>query len=733
MKYLWMGLLVWITMLPFGLHAKTPLPIPPVPIPVEQQTEAVITPDILDLKPNWWKYFQVESEEQLEERIERFQFQLDQQKIAINQQEQKAANNFIKRIKANLEALPALRANTSADTPTPVPVLEKYTTGQLLKLTKQLWDHKIELDADEAEQTRLRSSIKAAQKLRDNLMAAYLKTPHQTPKKLLRGLEISANQTVLSIALEHLRLHQARLKISQTVASRLDETLKIAQQRLFATEAGLMQLESEIQKLESQQQILYRKLLSAENSILEDITTDGPAGKAMSHWLGQKAVHVAGRELHARLRILVKKQEKYLAEFLLTGLPHASIQEEEKTWSLLMEETDNQVSAWKESTERELARSNTALLSLDTETMNPMLEAMHHKRIQEAQETLLLFRRLENTRQTGELWINILHEKIAAQQGELYLWWNTTGKTFTNTYEIVQDWSGKSLFTIGENPVTPYDLLWFVLIILVAVWASKLIRFFLDRISQNKKGVQKSSIYVTGRLLHYTILTIGVLIGISSIGIDITKLALVAGALSIGIGFGLQSIFNNFVSGLILLFEKPLKIGDFVELESGVRGEVREINVRSTRITTRDNLDILVPNSEFINGRVVNWTLEDPSRRVHILFGVSYDSNKEIVRDAILEAAQNVEYTLKTQKTRQPQVWLDGFGESRILFKLVVWIRPNVAKLDQEIEAAYLWEIESILRKYNLKVPFPQRDLHIKSVFQHSSFDLPESKSPESP
>lgn len=162
-----------------------------------------------------------------------------------------------------------------------------------------------------------------------------------------------------------------------------------------------------------------------------------------------------------------------------------------------------------------------------------------------------------------------------------------------------------------------------MIILIVAWWASKGMRLALDRVAVRWRGMSPASIYMIGRIIHYSVMVLGLAIGLSTIGVDFTNFALMLGALGIGIGFGLQSIMSNFVSGLIILFENSLKIGDFVELESGVVGEVREINIRATRITTNDNIDILVPNSEFVSGRVTNWTLDEANRRIRVPFGVA--------------------------------------------------------------------------------------------------------------
>ena len=278
-------------------------------------------------------------------------------------------------------------------------------------------------------------------------------------------------------------------------------------------------------------------------------------------------------------------------------------------------------------------------------------------------------------------------------------------------------WLTTSLFTIGTTPVTAMGLLRVVLILSIAWWISKAIRLALNRVASFRVGMNQAALYAFGRFVHYVVLLIGLVIGLSSIGINFKNFALLAGALGVGIGFGLQNMVNNFVSGLIILFEKSLKRGDFVELESGVVGEVREINFRSTRITTNDNIDILVPNSEFVNGRVTNWTLDEAYRRIHVPFGVAYGTDKELVRKAVLEAARAVPHTLTGLKGREPQVWFVGFGDSSLDFELIVWLMPEAVKRPGAVMADYLWNIHTALYQYGIEIPFPQRDVHFRSFF----------------
>ena len=294
-------------------------------------------------------------------------------------------------------------------------------------------------------------------------------------------------------------------------------------------------------------------------------------------------------------------------------------------------------------------------------------------------------------------------------------WLEQSRGWLSGIWESVSRWMDISLFTISETPVTTAGIVKLLVILTIAWWISKLGRKGLKRLATYRPIMEPASIYTLGRVFHYIILTLGFIVGLSSIGLDFSKFALFASALGVGVGFGLQNLISNFVAGLMLLFERSLKVGDFVELESGITGEVREIKVRSTLITTNDNVDIVVPNSEFVNRHVVNWTMRDTIRRSHIPFGVAYGSDKAKVRQAALEAADRVSHTLKNVPGREPQVWLVNFGNSSLDFELIVWLTAEAVKRPGAVTADYLWEIETALKHHGIEIPFPQRDLHIRS------------------
>ncbi len=281
--------------------------------------------------------------------------------------------------------------------------------------------------------------------------------------------------------------------------------------------------------------------------------------------------------------------------------------------------------------------------------------------------------------------------------------------------ETIIGWLSNPLFTLNGAAVTASGLFRALLIFLFAVVVSRLLQRLLTTFSQNQKSINEAAVYIIGRVSHYFILTIGFFLAASSLGINLSNLAIIAGALGVGVGMGLQNVVNNFVSGLILLFERSLKVGDFIELSSGVMGTVREISIRSTLITTNDNVDIVIPNSEFISSRVTNWTMNDASCRLRIPFGVAYGTDKKRVRKAVLEAAGRVKLHDTTVSQRRPQVWLVNFGESSLDFELVIWLTPGSVRHPEKVNAVYLWEIESSLTQYEIEIPFPQRDLHVRS------------------
>ena len=253
------------------------------------------------------------------------------------------------------------------------------------------------------------------------------------------------------------------------------------------------------------------------------------------------------------------------------------------------------------------------------------------------------------------------------------------------------------------------------LLILVAAWVlTRIVGRAFARYGARHQSTHRALVYTASRITNYLLLIVGVLVALAVAGVPMSKFGLFVGALGVGLGFGLQTIFNNFVSGLIILFERNLKVGDFVELASGVHGTVRDIQIRATRITTNDNIDILVPNSEFVSAQLVNWTLREASRRLHVPFKVAYGTDKALVQKAGLEAAAAVPYTQSLDGLRAPQVWLMAFDEYSMSFALVVWLTADATKRVRGVLAAYNWALHDALEKYGIEIPVPRRDVRMR-------------------
>lgn len=265
------------------------------------------------------------------------------------------------------------------------------------------------------------------------------------------------------------------------------------------------------------------------------------------------------------------------------------------------------------------------------------------------------------------------------------------------------------LFELKQTPVTVLSVVMFILVIAVFFIGSKLLnRVILRRIFSRfitDKGIQ----FTLLRIVHYLIMITGVVVAFQFVGVDLAGLTVIFGLLSVGIGFGLQNITSNFISGLILLFERPIKVGDRVTA-GDIEGDVTSINMRATTIQSLDNISIIVPNSEFISSTVTNWSYGDPKIRLRIEVGVSYSSDLDTVIKALTEVALEHPDVLKTP---EPLVLLSGFGDSSWDMVLVVWLgTPKRYYLTRsEINCA----IVKKFRDRDVEIPFPQRDLHIRS------------------
>jgi small-conductance mechanosensitive channel len=274
----------------------------------------------------------------------------------------------------------------------------------------------------------------------------------------------------------------------------------------------------------------------------------------------------------------------------------------------------------------------------------------------------------------------------------------------------------RPLFSVGNTPVTLLSLSLALGLVLGIWWLASLLERTLLRVAGRDGSPPEhvARLHLLSRLVRYVVWVLGTIVVLNYVGIDLTSVALVGGAVAFGLGFGLQNIFSNFISGIIILLEGSMRVGDFVDLQSGVRGHVREIAMRYTRVTTNDAIDVLVPNSEFINGRVINWTFDATFRRMRVPFGVAYGTPKEIVREAAIAAAKSVQGVL-SEPGHEPGAWLVAYGDSSVNYEMVIWADRKLTTSPASTHAKLMWALDDELHRRGIEIPFPQRDLHVRS------------------
>jgi small-conductance mechanosensitive channel len=279
---------------------------------------------------------------------------------------------------------------------------------------------------------------------------------------------------------------------------------------------------------------------------------------------------------------------------------------------------------------------------------------------------------------------------------------------FRNIWEFIN----LPIFSQGSSGLS-LGLLFFVVFgVWLVIYLSKLFsRLIIERML-TKSGTEKGAAHAIGTIFRYIFIFIGLLVIFQSTGIDLSAFNILAGMLGVGIGFGLQNITNNFISGIIILFERPVKVGDKVELPEleHLTGNVINISARSTTIITNDNIAIIVPNSKFISDTVINWSYNDTNVRFNIPVGVSYKEDPEIVKQILLEVALSHSGVLKKPA---PDVLFDEYGESSINFLLRVFTN-EYSNYPRVLKSELYYAIFKKFKEKGIEIPFPQRDVYLK-------------------
>ena len=266
------------------------------------------------------------------------------------------------------------------------------------------------------------------------------------------------------------------------------------------------------------------------------------------------------------------------------------------------------------------------------------------------------------------------------------------------------------LFSLGEEPVTPLSLVVLLTIVAITWIVAGRVRWLFERRLAQVVGLNEAARHAIGAIARYSLIIVGFYVGLRSVGFQLDAILVVFGALGVGIGFGLQNITNNFISGLILLTERPVAIGDVVDI-GGELGTVERVGIRATTLRKFDQTQAIVPNGELISSVVTNWTLDDRRTRIDFFVGVAYGSDVRLVERLLRETVTGHEDVLDDP---EPRIFFVEFGDSSLNFRVLAY----VADIGERFAALsdLHFGIDAAFRQHDVEIPFPQRDLHVRSV-----------------
>ena len=265
------------------------------------------------------------------------------------------------------------------------------------------------------------------------------------------------------------------------------------------------------------------------------------------------------------------------------------------------------------------------------------------------------------------------------------------------------------IFEVGSVSISLSAIVTFILLMIAVVFVARLLSTWLKHRLLVRLGLEHGDREAIATIIAYFTGSIGFLIVLQTAGINLNSLTVLAGGLGIGLGFGLQTLANNFISGMTLLLERTIKVGDFIEVD-GLSGTIKQISMRSTIIKTTDGVSVIVPNLDFIENKIINWSHQDPDSRLRIPVGVAYGSDPVLVTETLLSSAYLESRVLYNPP---PEVWLTGFGDNALNFELLVWI--NQPEEREPIKSSLNFIIEHELRQRRIEIPFPQQDIWIRN------------------
>ncbi|MBS0629300.1 MAG: mechanosensitive ion channel [Verrucomicrobia bacterium] len=640
-------LLALLLLLPVVSHGESILN----PLGHEKQQEPIPTP--LNLSPNWWQYFDVDKET-LEKRKEETQKLLDSLTEGLPAAEQVKIKVLADKFVTGLQTLIDLKGESPPMASYIAAHPEKYTFEQWLSLGKKWLNNQRDLEQLQLKLTLLQIALRSGNHQLDTLFAAYLvdkKEPQVT--RLLKSLEIMNMKLNLTIEQLQANLLKAQIEAQKEKLKEIEKEVNYSHNRIdYATD--------DINGLE-------QRIAEVQDRLKEEI--------------GQEGID----QLHDQMILINLELQKAILQLGLKQITTVPDYREQ------IDTIEKQTRVWKNNTELMLqqALKNSPLVS--------------HQMLNDAEAIILTLQQLENEIFLSKFLISQIHalrKEMPTTVGGVFL---SIGHNISDFFQAHGSWFKQSLFKLGDIPITPLGIIKMILIILIAYLLGTFFKRSIHKFGKKHQLMTNPSLYILSRMIYYFILVIGFIIAGASIGLDLTAFAFIAGAITVWIGFSLQSIFHNFISGIIILLSKSLNVGDVIVLDTGEVGEITEINLRNTILTTADGVDLVIPNSDLVTKKFTNRTLVKKSRRITVPFRIPLSADKAFIKKILAEAVKTAPITLPNP---EPELWVTSYGENFLNCTLAVWVNESLASLPNMSTSAYYFNIiDDTLRAHNIEIP----------------------------
>jgi potassium-dependent mechanosensitive channel len=682
----------------------------------EEAKKAHPVPNPLELSSDWWQYF--ESADDFPNKVEKFQKELSQLKSSLEGETHKETSKIIDQIFLILDLIAQKKEEKVPKNGTQLQLLKSYSLDQLLEANTR-WlkiGHQIGVYENKIEVLKLR--LNRLQSHLDRAVLRYQQLPPSSFERLNEGLQII--QLRAELALQNLDLVKDKERLTFLVKDRdlLTEELKIARERLSMDSESQGELVSQVrhssQLLKEARDHLFlleKRALSADKPHLQnEFVCCLEENRAFTQSITVENLSILALINQMKLFLNQLSQDK-------AKIPVEEIQTNLVEWRRALNTAREQFGYWQQKIKEEQAELSRLTLNTiqeeeqSSDRQQKLIGEIHF----EFDKSFARLEQLEINIENGRFLTRLVEARLVQQTTLIQGWWISAKSFLDQAFELTTSWTQTTLFRVSEHPVTLMILIRAILLFFGALLLSHYIRKMLVKRKVVAHTFSKSTEYILLRLMHYVIVGIALLLVLSLFGLDFTNLAIVAGALGVGIGFGLQTMASNIVSGFMLLIKKYLKVGDVIDIGNELLGTITAVNLQYTSLRTFDGAEVLIPNSQLSAQRLTNWTMKDTSRRFHIPFGVSYGTDKEVVRKKVIDAVKQLSF-VHTDNFRfhDPQVWLTAFADSSVNFELVAWVDLNVPIAGETAKSALMWELDNVLKENGIEIPFPQRDLNIK-------------------